>query len=75
MPTKLIHISINDIQYKTTTPEEQDIGHFTRRNMKIPSMWDEWKQGERNKLNHMHDLWMFGKPIDHPNIEIVLRPH
>ena len=43
--------------------------------MKRLSTWDEWGKSERNKLNQMHDLVMFGKPIDAPKNSIVLRPH
>ena len=37
-------------------------------------MWYELEQGEIRQLNHMHNLWMFEKPIDAPNNEIVLTP-
>ena len=43
-PTKLIHLNINDIQSKETTPEEKDLAHFTIRNMKRLSTWDEWEK-------------------------------
>ena len=43
--------------------------------MKRLSTWDEWGKSERNKLNQMHDLVMFGKPIYAPKSSIVLRPH
>ena len=42
LPTELIHITTNSIQTKATTPEEQDLGNFTRINMKILTVWDEW---------------------------------
>ena len=66
---------MNSIQYKATTPEDQDLGRFTRRNLKRLSTWDEWEQGVIKQLDQMHDLGMFGKPIDAPNNVIVFRPH
>ena len=41
-PTELIHLTINSIQSKATTTEDQDIGHFARINMNTPTTWDEW---------------------------------
>ena len=41
LPTGLIHLTINYIQSKSTTPENQVLGHFTRRNLKILSTWYE----------------------------------
>ena len=41
-PTEFISITINDIQSKATTTEDQSLGHFTRRKMKRISTWDEW---------------------------------
>ena len=51
LPGGLIHITINDIQSKVTTPEEQSLVHFNRINLKILYTWYEWEQGERNKIN------------------------
>ena len=50
-PTEFISITINDIQSKVTTPEEQSLVHFNRINLKILYTWYEWEQGERNKIN------------------------
>ena len=75
LPTKIIHLTINAIQSKATTPEEQSLGHFTRRKLNRLSTWDEWWHGEINQLNQMHELGMFGKPINAPNNEIYLRIH
>ena len=66
---------MNSIQYKATTPEDQDLGRFTRRNLKRLSTWDELEQGKINQLSQMNYLGMFGKPIYAPNNAIVLRPH
>ena len=71
----MIHLTINAIQYKANTPEEQDLGQFTRININKLSMWDELEQGEIKQPNQMHDLGMFGKPIDAPNNAIVLIHH
>ena len=38
--TELIHLTINDIKPKANTPEDQALDHFTRRNLKRPTMWD-----------------------------------
>ena len=37
-------------------------------------MWDEWEQGEINQLNQIHNLWIFGEPLDIPNNTILLIP-
>ena len=57
--TELIHLIGNVIQSKATTPKEQALGHFTRRNMKRLYTWYEWEQGEIKLLNQMHELRVF----------------
>ena len=71
-PTELIHFTTNYIQSKSTTLEDQSLGHFTRRKLKRLYTWYEREQCEINQLNQMHDLGMFGKPIDPPNNAIYL---
>ena len=73
--TELIHITINAITPKMTTPEEQALDNFTRINLKSFYTWDEWEQGKRNKIIQMHDLEMFGKPIDAPKNSNILIIH
>ena len=75
LPTESINLTINYIQYKANTIDEQDIGNFNRIKLKRLSTWDEYEQGKRKKLNYMHDLGMFGKPIDAPKNAILLRTH
>ena len=73
----IIMTVINAINSKATTPEEQAIGHFTRRKLKKLSTWNEWEAGERKQLDQFTDLQMFGEPIlppDDPRT-IILRPH
>ena len=75
LTTELTHLTINAIQSKATTTEDQDVGHFTRRNLKRLSTWDEWEKSEIKQANNMHDIWMSGKIIESPKNEIVFRPH
>ena len=42
-PTELINLTINAIQYNATTPQEQALGSFAGRNMKILSTWYDWE--------------------------------
>ena len=51
LSTEKIELYINDIQSKATTPEEQALGHFTRRKLKTMETWPEWEFGERKQLN------------------------
>ena len=74
-PTELIHLTINAIQSKATTPEEKYLRHFTGINLKRLTTWYEWEQVEINQLNQMHELGIFGKPIYDLNNTIFLRPH
>ena len=77
LPDEFILTVINAINSKATTPEEQAIGHFTRRKLKKLSTWNEWEAGERKQLDQFTDLQMFGEPIIPPNDPraIILRPH
>ena len=74
---ELITLAINAINSKATTPEEQALGHFTRRKLRSLSTWNEWETGERKQLNQFEELQMFGEPIIPPNDPnaIILRPH
>ena len=45
--TEELTIAINAIQFKTITPEEKALGHFTRRKLKKTDTWDKWEAGER----------------------------
>ena len=75
LPTELIRLTITANKYNGYNPEEQALVNFTRINLKRHSLWDEWKKCERNQLHQIHDLRMFGKPINVPKNEILLRPH
>ena len=68
-------IAINVFQSKAITPEEQALGHFTRRKLKKMDTWDKWEAGERKQLNQFRDLQMHGEPVVRPSNAIVLRPH
>jgi hypothetical protein len=74
---EMISLFLNAIQSKATTPQEQALGHFTRRKLKQMPTWSEWEQGERKQLDQFHALQMFGEPITPPNTKhtIILRPH
>ena len=45
VPNELICLTINSIQSKATTTEEQAIGHFSKINLKRLTTWDECEQG------------------------------
>ena len=63
LSAKAIELVINAIRSKSTTPEEQALGYFTRKKLKLLSTWNEWKAAETKQLDQMHALRMFGKPI------------
>ena len=44
-PTELIHLAINSIQFKVTTPKKQALGCFTKRNLNRLYTWVEWGIG------------------------------
>ena len=73
--TEEIGVHINAIQSKSLTPEEEALGHFTRRKLKTLSTWPKWQAGERQQLDHFHSLGMYGSPVKRPADAIVLRPH
>ena len=41
--TEEVELFINAIQSKATTPEEQALGHFTRRKLKTIKTWPDWE--------------------------------
>ena len=74
---ELIECLIHAIQSKDTTPEEQALGFFTRKKLKMLSTWDIWHKGKTKQLNQFEDLQMFGKPtiVNKALKPIILRPH
>ena len=70
-----IRILINAITSSSITPEEQALGHLTRRRLKQLDTWPLWLAGERKQLDNFAALDMFGKPIPRPPNAIVLRSH
>ena len=54
--TELVERLINAIQSKDTTPEEQALGFFTRKKLKLLSTWELWHKGETKQLNQFKDL-------------------
>ena len=78
VPIEMIQIAINTLQSNSITPEEAAIDHFTRRQLKKLSAWNEWKKGKHKQLNQFHDQKMFGSAIDPvtlPKDAIILQPH
>eukprot|EP00536_Pseudo-nitzschia_multiseries_P008477 jgi/Psemu1/20504/gm1.20504_g len=77
LSTETIELLIKAINSNATPPEEQALGHFTRRNVKPLSTWKDWEAGERKQLDQFEDLEMFGAPILYPKDRdaIILRPH
>ena len=70
-----IFLHVNALTSRALTPEEQALGHFTRRKLKRLSTWPEWKAGEFQQLDQFHDLGMYGTPVPRPADGIILRPH
>ena len=70
-----ISVAINALSSHSLTPEEQALGHFTRRKLKTLSTWPEWRAGEHLQLDRMHRLGMYGAPVKRPPGAIVLRLH
>ena len=54
--TEEIEIFINVIQSKATTPEEQALGHFTRRKLKTLDTWKKWEFSECKELNQYQKM-------------------
>ena len=75
IPTEVVELAINAIRSDATTPEEQALGHFTRRKLRKLDTWDEWLAGERKQLDQFHTQQLYGKPVARPPDAIVLRPH
>ena len=66
---------INALRSTETTPEEQALGHFTRRKLRTLANWPQWLAGERKQLDQFHELGMFGEPCKLPPNGILLRAH
>ena len=58
LPNDIILTVINAINSKKATPpEEQAIGHFTRRKLKKLSTWHKWEAGERKQLDQFTQIY------------------
>ena len=68
---------ISALSSRTLTAEEEALGSFTRRKLKMLSTWDEWQAGEFKQLDRFATLRMYGAPVPHLSDPkaIILRPH
>ena len=73
--TEELALVINAISSHSLTPEEQALGHFTRKKLRKLATWSDWEAGERRQLDHFHNLGMYGSPVKRPPGATVLRPH
>ena len=77
IPILELEIAIDAIKSTKTTPEEQALGHFTRRKLKTLPNWNDWNEAEFRQLDRYAKLEMYGVPQYLPKNEkhILLRPH
>ena len=76
--TEMIQLCINTLTSDTVTPEEEALWYFMRKKLKRLSTWDEWKAGEKKKIDQFDFQGMFGiltDPIGIPPGSIILCPH
>jgi hypothetical protein len=50
VPTPELNVLLNAITSTAVLPEEQSLGHLTRRKLKKLSTWPEWKKNEMDQL-------------------------
>ena len=78
VPSEMLRMVLNTLNSSMMTPEEEALGHFTRKRLQKLSTWDEWEKGEHKQLNQFEQQQMFGDPIDAallPKDAVILRPH
>lgn len=77
IPISELEIAINAIKSTKTTPEEQALGHFTRRKLKILPNWNDWNEAEFRQLDRYAKFEMYGLPQFLPKNKkyVLLRPH
>ena len=77
IPSETLELAVNAIRSTKTTPEEQALGHFTRRKLKTVLNWKEWNDAEFRQLDRYAKLEMYGPPQHLPkDIKyVLLRPH
>ena len=71
-------MAISTLNSESVTPEEEALGHFTRKKLQTLPNWRDWNEAEHKQLNQFHKQRMFGDPIDPitlPKDAIILRPH
>ena len=73
--TEEVLLMINALRSNDTTPEEQALGHFTRRKLKTLDNWPQWRAGEHKQLDQFHNLGIYGEPCKLPPDGILLRSH
>lgn len=71
----MLDLAIQALESLAITPEEQALGHFTRRKLRTLSTWPEWQAGEFKQLDQFEELGMYGEPCRAPPGAIVLRMH
>jgi len=68
-------LKMQALQSEAITPEEQALPRFSRRALKGLPTWSLWHKNEIEQLNQMHDLGMFGDPVQLPEGGILMRFH
>ena len=78
IPTEMIKLIINTLGSDAITPEEQQLGYFTRNKLQKLNTWDQWLAGEKKQIDHFMNQGMFGSPMSRselPKDAVILRPH
>ena len=57
--TEMIKLCINMLNYSTMRPEKEVIGYFTCKKLKNLKKWEEWKAGEKKKIDQFTIQGMF----------------
>ena len=74
----MIKLIINTLGSDAITPEEQQLGYFTRNKLRKLNTWDQWLAGEKKQIDQFMNQGMFGSPIPRselPEDAVILRPH
>ena len=78
IPTEIIKLIINTLSSDAITPEEQQLGYFTRNKLRKLNTWNQWLAGETKQIDQFMNQGMFGIPISRDELKkdaIILRPH
>ena len=73
-----IKLCINTLTFEHMTHEEQSLGYFARKKLKILSTCQQWKDRETKKIDQFYTPKMFRDSIDPiglPKSVVILHPH